>query len=60
MTQYVKEKIRQVLPAGLGWINEQMGAFRKQLKGEETNPDKRKKRLQDKLRSLLESQEHTL
>lgn len=60
VTQYVKKKIRQVLPAGLGWINEQMGAFRKQLKGEETNPDKRKKRLQDRLRSLLESQEHTL
>lgn len=37
VTQYVKKKIRQVLPAGLGWINEQMGAFRKQLKGEETD-----------------------
>ncbi len=54
VTQYVKTKIQQVLPVGLGSLNEQMGISRQQVKAEELDPNKRRKLLQEKLRELVE------
>ncbi|WP_462305162.1 precorrin-2 dehydrogenase/sirohydrochlorin ferrochelatase family protein [Acidaminococcus massiliensis] len=54
VTQYVKTKIQQVLPVGLGSLNEQMGIYWQQVKAEELDPNKRRKLLQEKLRELVE------
>ena len=54
VAQYVKKKIQQVLPFGLGDVNEQMGEYRQQVKTEEPDPKKRKILLQEKLKELLE------
>lgn len=54
VAQYVKKKIQQELPFGLGDVNEQMGEYRQQVKTEEPDPKKRKILLQEKLKELLE------
>lgn len=54
VAQYVKKKIRQALPEGLGALNEKMGSFRRQLKVAESDPQVRNQRLRERFRKLLE------
>ena len=54
VAQYVKKKIRQALPEGLGALNEKMGIFRRQLKMAEPDPQVRNQRLRERFRKLLE------
>ena len=54
VAQYVKKKIRQALPEGLGALNEKMGIFRRQLKVAEPDPQVRNQRLRERFRKLLE------
>lgn len=53
ITQYVKKKIRDVLPEDIGMINDRMGEIRAQAKREIPDKEERRKFLRRKLDDML-------